>query len=124
MIDACINEGSGWIVESVESQYIAISIYRPLSGRSYINLTVELKSPKKRLINIKTKIKNVFYVVMLGILILQKNIQKELEKLIKNLLSILLIQKKLHKKIKSLLVILIMVELSFLCKKKILTRLS
>ena len=31
---------------------------------------------------------------MLGILILQKNIQKELEKLIKNLLSILLIQKK------------------------------
>ena len=31
---------------------------------------------------------------MLRILILQKNIQKELEKLIKNLLSILLIQKK------------------------------
>ena len=38
---------------------------------------------------------------MLDILIFQKNIQKELEKLMKNLLSILLIQKKLQKKIKS-----------------------
>ena len=60
---------------------------------------------------------------MLGILILQKNIQKELEKFIKVLLSILLIQKKIHKKLKSLLVILIMMELSFPCKKKILARL-
>ena len=60
---------------------------------------------------------------MLGILTLQKNIQKELEKLIKNVLSILLIQKKLHQKIKSLLVILIIMELSFPCKKKILARL-
>ena len=31
MIDAWINEGSRWIVESVESQYINISTYRPLS---------------------------------------------------------------------------------------------
>ena len=61
---------------------------------------------------------------MLDILILQKNIQKGLEKLIKNLLSILLIQKKLQKKIKSLLVILIMMELSYPCKKKVLTRLK
>ena len=59
---------------------------------------------------------------MLGILILQKNIQKELEKLIKNLLSILLIQKKLHNKIKSLLVILIMMKLGFLFKEKILAK--
>ena len=42
----------------------------------------------------------------------------------KNLLSILLIQKKLQKKIKSLLVILIMMELSFLCKKNISARLK
>ena len=60
---------------------------------------------------------------MLGILILQKNILKEFEKLIKNLLSILLIQKKLQKKIKSFLVILITMELRFSCKKKILARL-
>ena len=30
MIDVWINEGSGWIVESIESQYINISTYRPL----------------------------------------------------------------------------------------------
>ena len=124
MNDAWINKGSDWIVESIESQYINIPTYRPLSGSSYINLPVELKSPRKGLSTSKTKNKNVFYGVMLGILILQKNIQKELQKKIKNLLSILLIQKKLHKKIKSLLVILIMMELSFPCKKKILARLK
>ena len=124
MIDAWINEKSGWIVESTDSQYINISTYRPLSGSSYIDLPVKLRSPKKGLINIKNKIKNVLYGVMLGIVILQKNIKEELQKKMKNLLSILLIQKKLHKKIKSLLVILIMMELSFPCKKKILARLK
>ena len=52
-IDNWINKGSGWIVELIESQYINISTYRPLSGRSYVQLPVELKSPKKGLINIK-----------------------------------------------------------------------
>ena len=55
MIDFRINERSGWIVESIESQYISISTYGPLSGRSYISLSVELKSPRKGLINIKNK---------------------------------------------------------------------
>ena len=123
MIDVWINEGSGWIVESIESQYINISTYRPLSRSSYMNLPFELRSPKKGLINIKNKDQKCFYSVMLGILLLQKNIQKELKKLIKNLLSILLIQKNLRKKIKSLLVILIVMVLSFQCKKKILARL-
>ena len=41
MIDVWINEGSGWIVESIESQYINISTYRPLSGSSYVDLPVE-----------------------------------------------------------------------------------
>ena len=39
MIDNWINDGSGWIVESIESQYISISTYRPLS--------VELRVPEK-----------------------------------------------------------------------------
>ena len=52
-IDNWINEGSGWIVELIESQYINISTYRPLSESSYIQLPVELTSPKKGLINIK-----------------------------------------------------------------------
>ena len=77
MVDVWINEGSGWIVESIESQYINISTYRSLSGSSYVDLLVELKSPRKGLIIIKKKIKNVFYGVILGALILQKSIQKE-----------------------------------------------
>ena len=48
MIDNWINEESGWIIESIESQYINISTYRPLSASSYIDLPVELKNKKKR----------------------------------------------------------------------------
>ena len=55
MIDVWISKGSGWNIESVESQYINISTYRPLSGGFYMDLPVELRSPKKRLINIKNK---------------------------------------------------------------------
>ena len=65
MIDVWINDGPGWINELTESKYINISNYRPLSGSSYMNL-------KK---------------FMLNILILQKNIQKELKKLTKKLLK-------------------------------------
>ena len=55
MIEVSINRASGWSVESIESQYINISTYRPLSGSSYMNLPIELRSPKKGLINIKNK---------------------------------------------------------------------
>ena len=53
MFDNWINERSGWIVESIESQYINISTYRPLSESSYVKLPVKLRSQKKGLINIK-----------------------------------------------------------------------
>ena len=49
MIDVWINKGSGWNAESTESQYINISTYRPLAGSSYMDLPVELRSPKKRI---------------------------------------------------------------------------
>ena len=52
-IDNWINEGSGRITELVESQYISISTYRPLSRSSYVNLPAELKSSKNGLINVK-----------------------------------------------------------------------
>ena len=48
MIDVWINNGSGWNVESIESQYINIST-------CYMDLPVELRSPRKGLINIKNK---------------------------------------------------------------------
>ena len=60
MIDVWINNGSGWIIELIESQYINISTYRPLSGSSYMDLPVELRSPRKGLINIKNKDKKCF----------------------------------------------------------------
>ena len=40
--DNWINEGSGWIIELIESQYISVSTYRPLSRSPYIKLPVEL----------------------------------------------------------------------------------
>ena len=43
-----INERFGQIVESVKSQYINISTFRPLIRSSYIKLIVELRSSKKR----------------------------------------------------------------------------
>ena len=108
MIDAWIDEGSGWIVRSIEYPYINISTYRSLSGSSYMNLPVQLRiSKKKGLINIKSKDQNVFYGVMLGMLILQKNIQKEFENPTKKLLKNLII-----------------VKLNLLIKKKILARLK
>ena len=55
MTDDWINEGSGWIVELIESQYIYISTYRPLSGNSYLKLPVQLRSAGKGLINIKNE---------------------------------------------------------------------
>ena len=55
MIDVWINNGSGWNVESIESQYINISTYRPLSESFYMDLPAELRSPRKGIINIKNK---------------------------------------------------------------------
>ena len=53
----------------IMSQYINILTYRPLSGSSYMDLPVELRSPKKDC--------HVRHDAILEILILQNNIQKE-----------------------------------------------
>ena len=55
MIDVWINNGSGWTVESIESQCLNISTYRSLLGSFYMDLPIELGSPTKGLINIKSK---------------------------------------------------------------------
>ena len=52
-IDDRIIERAGCIVELIESQYINISTYRPLSGSFYVKLPPELRSSKRGLINIK-----------------------------------------------------------------------
>ena len=52
-IDNWINDGSSWMIESIEAEYVNISIYSPLSASSYIELLNELKNTMKDLINIK-----------------------------------------------------------------------
>ena len=53
-IDNWINEGSGWVIESIEAEYVNISIYIPLSEGLSIELTNKLKNSMKGLINIKS----------------------------------------------------------------------
>ena len=42
---------------------LSILNYRPLSGNSYMDLPVELRNPRKGLINITNKDKNMFFMV-------------------------------------------------------------
>ena len=60
MIDVWINNWSGFIIELTEYQYINISTYRPLLRSSYLDLPIELRSPRKGRINIKNKDKKCF----------------------------------------------------------------
>ena len=60
MTDVWINNRSGWMIELINSKYINISIYKSLSGSPYIDLPVELRSPRKGLINVKNKDKKFF----------------------------------------------------------------
>ena len=52
-IDNWINVGSGWMIKSIEAQYVNISIYSPLIGSAYIELPDKLKHPMKGRINVK-----------------------------------------------------------------------
>ena len=81
--------------------------YRPLSESSYMDLPIELRSPRKELINIKNKDQKCF----LWCHVRHINPSKEHPERIK-------------KTDKKLLKNLIMMNLSFLWKKKILARLK
>ena len=61
MIDVWINKESGWNVELIQSQYINVCTYRPLSGSFYINLPVELRIPRKGESNIEKKDQKYFF---------------------------------------------------------------
>ena len=84
-----------------------MSTYRPFVGSSYIDLPIELKYPKKGLINIKYNDQKCF----LWCHVRHHNLLKEHPE-------------KLKKLVKRLLVVLIRKRLSFLQKKKILKRLK
>ena len=72
-----INEGSGWVIDKIEGLYINVSNYEPLLGGSCIPLPKALNNSMKALVNLKIKIINVLCGVMLDLLILQINTQKE-----------------------------------------------
>ena len=55
VIDEWVSEGSGWVIDRIDSHYINVTLYKPLNGSSYIELPTELRNPKKGLINIKNK---------------------------------------------------------------------
>ena len=52
-IDNWINEGFGWIIESIDAEYVYISNYNTLSGSLYINWPHKIRKSTKGLINIK-----------------------------------------------------------------------
>ena len=54
-IDKWVSEGSGWVINRIDSHYINVTLYKPLNGSSYIELPTELGNSKKRLINMKNK---------------------------------------------------------------------
>ena len=55
VIDKWVSEGSGFVIDRIDSHYLNVTLYKPLNGSSYIELPTELRNPKKGLINIKNK---------------------------------------------------------------------
>ena len=55
VIDKWVSEGSGWVIDRIDSHYMNVTLYKPLNSSSYIELPTELRNPKKGLINIKNK---------------------------------------------------------------------
>ena len=54
-IDKWVSEGSGWVIDRIDSHYLNVTLYKPLNGSSYIELPAELRNSKKGLINMKNK---------------------------------------------------------------------
>ena len=38
-IDNWINEGSGWVIESIDTEFVNSFVFSPLSGSTYIQLS-------------------------------------------------------------------------------------
>ena len=55
VIDKWVSEGSGWVIDRIDSHYLNVTLYKPLNGSSYIKLPTDLRNTKKGLINIKNE---------------------------------------------------------------------
>ena len=114
-IDNWIFEGSGWIVESIDGEYVNISAYSPLVGSAYIELPDELKNSMKGLINIKNSDNKCFLWCHIRHLKLVKTHLERKTKQIKNWLAnsimkklIFLSPKKIIVKLKSKIISVLM----------------
>ena len=55
VIDKWVSEGSGWVIDRIDSHYLNVTLYKPLNGSSYIKLPAKLGNSRKGLINIKNE---------------------------------------------------------------------
>ena len=55
VIDKWVSEGSGWVIDRIDSHYINVTLYKPLNGSIYIELPTELRNSEKGLINMKNE---------------------------------------------------------------------
>ena len=55
VIDKWVSEGSGWVIDRIDSHYINVTTYQPLNGSSYIEMPIELQNAAKGLINLRNK---------------------------------------------------------------------
>ena len=55
VIDKWVSEGSGWVINRIDSHYLNVTLYKPLNGSSYIKLPAKLGNSRKGLINLKNK---------------------------------------------------------------------
>ena len=122
LIDPWNNDGSGWTVESIESQYINISIYRPLSRSSYISSPKKLKNPRKELINTKNKDQTCFLWCHVRHINPSREHPERIRKIDKKLVKHITNPEEITQEDKEFISDLDL-ELSFLWKKKILARL-
>ena len=89
VIDKWVSEGSGWVIDRIDSHYINVTLYKPLNGCSYIELPTELRNSKKGLINMKNEDEECFRWCHIGHLNPQikypERIKKEDKKMINEL---------------------------------------
>ena len=55
VIDKWVSEGSGWVIDRIDSHYLKVTLYKPLNGGSYIKLPAKLGNSRKGLINLKNE---------------------------------------------------------------------
>ena len=55
VIDKWVSEGSGWVIDRIDSHYLNVTLYKPLNGSNYIKLPAKLGNSRKGLINLKNE---------------------------------------------------------------------